>query len=39
MRGRCSILVTEAEPESGSTRNILRAGFEAAFDYSARLGV
>jgi len=30
----CSILVTEAEPETGSTRNILRAGFEAAFDYS-----
>jgi len=30
----CSILVTEAEPESGSTRNSLRAGFEAAFDYS-----
>lgn len=30
----CSILVTEAKPESGSTRNSLRAGFEAAFDYS-----
>jgi hypothetical protein len=30
----CSILVTEAGPETGSTRNILRAGFEAAFDYS-----
>ena len=30
----CSILVTEAEPEDGSARNILRAGFEAAFDYS-----
>lgn len=30
----CSILVTEAEPGTGSTRNILRAGFEAAFDYS-----
>jgi GNAT superfamily N-acetyltransferase len=30
----CSILVTEAEPETGSARNILRAGFEAAFDYS-----
>ena len=24
----------EAEPETGSARNILRAGFEAAFDYS-----
>ena len=30
----CPIMVTEAEPETGSTRNILRAGFEAAFDYS-----
>ena len=30
----CSILVTEAEPETGSARNILRAGFEAAFGYS-----
>lgn len=30
----CSILVTEAEPETGSARNILRARFEAAFDYS-----
>jgi GNAT superfamily N-acetyltransferase len=30
----CSMLVTEAEPETGSARNILRAGFEAAFDYS-----
>jgi GNAT superfamily N-acetyltransferase len=30
----CSVLVTEAEPETGSARNILRAGFEAAFDYS-----
>ena len=30
----CSMLVTEAEPATGSTRNILRAGFEAAFDYS-----
>jgi GNAT superfamily N-acetyltransferase len=30
----CSILATEAEPETGSARNVLRAGFEAAFDYS-----
>ncbi len=30
----CSILVTEAEPATGSSRNILRAGFQAAFDYS-----
>ncbi len=30
----CSMLVTEAEPATGSTRNILRAGFEGAFDYS-----
>jgi ribosomal protein S18 acetylase RimI-like enzyme len=34
----CSILVTEAEPETGSARNILRAGFEAAFDYSVLVG-
>ncbi len=30
----CSLLVTEAEPGTASTRNILRAGFEAAFDYA-----
>ena len=30
----CTTIITEAEPDSDSTRNVLRAGFAPAFDYA-----